>query len=85
MKASRWSRRIAVLCTMGAGIGMSLAQTPDKAAEKTPPPPEITTGPEAGEKAPDFEVVDHHGRTQTLKSLSGPNGLLLLFHRSADW
>ena len=84
MKASRWSQRIALVCTMGAGIGVSLAQTADKAAEKSPPP-EITTGPEAGEKAPDFEVVDQHGRTQTLKSLSGPNGLLLLFYRSADW
>ena len=84
MKTSRRIRRIAVLCGMGVGMGVSLAQAPKKAAAKSPPP-EITTGPEVGDKAPDFEVVDHRGRTQTLKSLSGPNGLLLLFHRSADW
>ncbi len=84
MKASRWIQRAALVCTLGAGIGMSLAQTPNKAAPKTPPP-KITTGPEVGERTPDFEVVDHHGRTQTFQSLSGPNGLLLLFHRSADW
>lgn len=46
---------------------------------------EIPTGPEVGEKIPEFEAVDHRGRRQTFESLKGPNGLLLLFHRSADW
>ena len=69
---------------MGVGMGMSLAQTPNKAAPRTPPP-KITTGPEVGEKAPVFEAADQRGRPQTFQSLSGPNGLLLLFHRSADW
>jgi hypothetical protein len=43
------------------------------------------TGPEIGERAPDFSLPDQHGRTRTLKELSGPNGLLLVFSRSADW
>ena len=84
MKASRWIQRVAVLCTIGVGMGVSPAQAPKKAAPKSQPP-KITTGPEVGKKAPHFEVVDHHGQTQTFQSLSGPNGLLLLFHRSADW
>jgi hypothetical protein len=29
--------------------------------------------------------VDQSGRRQTFESLKGAKGLLLLFHRSADW
>lgn len=43
------------------------------------------TGPEIGEKVPDFALADQHGRTRTLNELMGPNGLLLVFSRSADW
>jgi peroxiredoxin len=47
--------------------------------------PTLNTGPAVGEKIPQFEAVDQSGRRQTFDSLRGPNGLLLLFHRSADW
>ena len=47
--------------------------------------PAFATGPAVGEKIPAFSAVDQNGKTQTLESLAGPNGLLLLFHRSADW
>jgi hypothetical protein len=40
---------------------------------------------DVGEKIPSFEAVDQSGRRQTFESLRGPNGLLLLFYRSADW
>ena len=43
------------------------------------------TGPEIGEKVPDFTLPDQHGRNRTLAELMGPNGLLLVFSRSADW
>ena len=43
------------------------------------------TGPEIGAKVPDFTLPDQHGKSRTLKDLSGPNGLLLVFSRSADW
>jgi len=43
------------------------------------------TGPAVGEKIPAFEAVDQHGNKQTLDSLKGPNGLMLVFVRSADW
>jgi hypothetical protein len=42
-------------------------------------------GPQVGEAVPDFKLTDQFGETQTLDSVSGPNGLMLLFHRSADW
>lgn len=38
-----------------------------------------------GAKAPAFHLKDQAGRPQQLDSLAGPNGLLLLFFRSADW
>jgi len=43
------------------------------------------TGPEPGERVPDFALPDQHGALRSLKDLCGPNGLLLVFHRSADW
>jgi hypothetical protein len=46
---------------------------------------EIRTGPAIGEKIPSFEAVDQSGRRHTFETLKGTNGLLLLFHRSADW
>jgi peroxiredoxin len=38
-----------------------------------------------GQKAPEFSARDQFGRTQTLETLRGPKGTVLLFFRSADW
>ncbi len=38
-----------------------------------------------GQKAPAFSARDQFGREQTLESLNGPHGTILLFFRSADW
>jgi len=43
------------------------------------------TGPEPGERVPEFALPDQNGRQRQLPDLSGPNGLFLVFHRSADW
>jgi hypothetical protein len=43
------------------------------------------TGPEIGTKVPQFTLPDQSGRMRSLPDLSGPNGLLLVFSRSADW
>jgi hypothetical protein len=43
------------------------------------------TGPEIGAKVPDFALSDQAGRNRSLHDLTGPNGLLLVFSRSADW
>ena len=42
-------------------------------------------GPQVGEIVPDFSLPDQDGRVWTRDSIMGPNGALLLFHRSADW
>jgi hypothetical protein len=38
-----------------------------------------------GHKAPDFSASDQFGKQQTLETLKGPRGTVLLFFRSADW
>jgi hypothetical protein len=45
----------------------------------------IKTGPEIGQQVPAFSAADQSGRTQTLQSIMGPKGAMLVFFRSADW
>jgi len=45
----------------------------------------IKTGPAVGAHIPPFEAVDTHGDLRNFANLTGPNGLVLLFVRSADW
>ena len=45
----------------------------------------VPTGPAVGTIIPALEVKDLNGKTQTLASLTGPKGLMLVFFRSADW
>jgi hypothetical protein len=42
-------------------------------------------GLEVGQKAPAFSARDQFGEAQTLETLKGRNGTVLLFFRSADW
>ena len=46
---------------------------------------DLKTGPEPGAKVPGFTLPDQQGRARTLASITGRNGLLLYFVRSADW
>jgi hypothetical protein len=43
------------------------------------------TGPDPGQRIPDFTLPDQSGAIRTSNDLAGPNGLLLVFHCSADW
>ena len=45
----------------------------------------MSIGLAVGQKAPDFSLRDQHGNIQTLDTLKGANGTVLLFFRSADW
>jgi len=45
----------------------------------------MSIGLAVGQQAPAFSVRDQSGRVQTLDSLKGTNGTVLLFFRSADW
>ena len=42
-------------------------------------------GPAIGSAAPTFSGRDQHGQRQTLDTVMGDDGLMLVFFRSADW
>jgi hypothetical protein len=42
-------------------------------------------GPQAGAVVPAFSGVDQFNRPQTLESVSGSEGAMIVFFRSADW
>ena len=65
--------RALVLCV--ATVSALLAQ----------PAIQIRTGPGVGSTVPKFEAQDQNGRLQTLETIAGPKGVLLVFYRSADW
>ena len=67
----------ALLSGMPAGVP-AVAQTPAKIDV-------AKLGPQVGEHVPDFSLTDQTGKTQTLKSIMGPKGAMLVFFRSADW
>jgi hypothetical protein len=45
----------------------------------------MAIGLAVGQKAPAFSIRDQFGHVQTLDTLKGSNGTVLLFFRSADW
>jgi len=56
---------------------------PTHAMQSRTPVNVASLGPQVGESVPDFTL--QNGRERTLESILGPNGAILLFHRSADW
>ena len=67
-----------------AGILLMGTATPGCGQERTPIDLSAL-GPQVGDRVPDFKLPDQNGQLQTLESVRGPNGSLILFHRSADW
>ena len=68
----------------GALLAAPLAATAQAGQERTPVDV-ASLGPQVGEIVPDFSLPDQNGRVWTRDSILGPNGAILLFHRSADW
>ncbi len=68
------------MLTHSALVGLVLG-----AATTQAPVPPLDIGPAVGEAVPRFEARDQTGRLRTFEDLKGPNGLVLLFFRSADW
>jgi hypothetical protein len=42
-------------------------------------------GPQVGATVPAVSGVDQFGKPQTLATVSGPKGAMIVFFRSADW
>ena len=55
------------------------------AAQQSPAIDIAQLGPQLGSRVPDFSGADQFGRTQTLGSIAGEEGAMLVFFRSADW
>ena len=60
-----------------------LALAPAGAAQDLPDVDRF--GPQVDDVVPAFALTDQHGQTQTIESIMGPNGAMLVFNRSADW
>jgi hypothetical protein len=70
--------------TIGVGVALSMSVI----AAQAPQPVRIDVqaiGPQVGSRVPEFSAPDQFGRTQTLASIMGPKGAMLVFSRSADW
>jgi peroxiredoxin len=66
----------------------ALSLLPMTGAAQQPAPEVINVqvlGPQVGDRVPDFTLLDQNGERRTLESLMGPEGLMLVFVRSADW
>jgi len=44
----------------------------------------VRSGPPVGERLPTFQLLDQTGRHRSIEDLAGPNGLLLVFVRTAN-
>jgi hypothetical protein len=52
---------------------------------QAPPIDTTTIGPQVGATVPPIAGVDQFGNPQTLSSIYGPKGAMLVFFRSAEW
>ncbi|MCH7750169.1 MAG: hypothetical protein IH939_18960 [Acidobacteria bacterium] len=57
---------------------------PSQAMQSRTPIEVASLGPQVGEQVPEFSLPDQNGRVWTRDSILGPNGAILLFHRSAN-
>ena len=87
-KSSRRAALGIILAVMVLGVGWGAMQSRspiDDATQGRTPMDVASLGPQVGERVPAFSLPDQDGRVRTLESILGPNGALLLFHRSANW
>ncbi len=63
-------------------LSVSLLQIPSAPREKI----DLSKrGPQVGQRVPDVSLRDQTGKVQTLRSIMGPKGAMIVFFRSADW
>ena len=75
----RITRTLTLTCVLALGVATA-------AAAQAPPLPDVDgVGPQVGEVVPSFSLPDQTGAARDIDSLMGPNGLMLVFSRSADW
>ena len=72
-------RRIAICLCVVLGSATIHTQAPRQRIDVS------KLGPQVGERVPNFSLKDQDGKTQTIQSIIGPRGAMLVFQRSADW
>ena len=78
-------RQLCQKAAFGAILAALMLGFPTLAMQSRTPVNVASLGPQVGEAVPDFTLPDQNGTARTLESILGPNGAILLFHRSADW
>ena len=77
---------IAATATLGIAACTQETETPTEPIEQVEAAPMDHSGPAVGEAIPaNFLTRDTSGAERSLNDLSGENGLVLVFNRSADW
>ena len=77
---------ILAVMALGVGWGAMQSRTPIEDATQGRTPIDVASlGPQVGDRVPAFSLPDQNGQIQTRESVLGPNGAILLFHRSAGW
>ena len=75
--------RITRILTLTSVLALGVATA---ATAQGPPLPDVDeVGPQVGDVVPSFSLPDQTGAARDIDSLMGPNGLMLVFSRSADW
>ena len=75
----RITRILTLTCVLALGAATA-------ATAQAPPSPDVDgVGPQVGDVVPSFSLPDQTGAARDIDSLMGPNGLMLVFSRSADW
>jgi hypothetical protein len=62
-----------------------LMATPPQATSQSGVPGHSSSLLKVGDKIPAFHGADQFGKQRDFAELGGPNGLVMLFFRSADW
>lgn len=81
-------KQLALSCSVVALLTGLAVQVPEAGQSSSSTRTKIDVsklGPQMGERVPDFKLQDQNGKTQTLHSIMGPKGAMLVFNRSADW
>ena len=77
---------ILAIMVLSVGWGAMQSRSPlDDATQSRTPIDVASLGPQVGERVPAFSLPDQNGQIHTRESVLGPNGAILLFHRSANW
>ena len=86
----RWvltkNTRVARVMMIVLAFGLALSARAQNPLTEIPAGDEgMVTGPEVGERIPDFAGLNQNATLVGFDDIKGPNGAVVLFHRSADW